>query len=393
MFKEDVYANEFFGRIVRFYVENDTIWAYDELSMGLYEINLNTRRAELLLTHLQIHKDKCRIICGLIKKENEIVLVPKTVDDNWVVYKIKEKEVSYIHPVLLKMQISELHQYENMAYMIPEKINDPICVISLDNMECVKQIKHWYDIDDEDITSYSCWGTSVNENGIYVPVVEKKYISKIRYDKTEFILADIPESIHAISVSKDGIWILPMLGNYIYQIDQTGNLINCIEVNGNEENSVKQFARIISIEDYIFLVPFYKKDIYVYRKIKKDFLKISSKTKLHNCAISMKINSDYWGFYINNKTLSLLPLRYRWTMIDLQTLEITDTQIVCKDNYVNEDLKLYLWKNKTSKYLMFNDNGDNALDEYIQLVDKISNIKKCDYMTNVGNQIWKCFKE
>lgn len=393
MFKKDDYVNEFFGRIVRFYAESNTIWAYDELSMGLYEINLNTGRAELLLTHLQIHKDKCLIICGLIKKENEIILVPKTIDDNWIVYKIKEKEVSYIHPISSKKQILEFCQYDNMAYMIPEKVNDPIYVISLDNMKYVKQINNWYCIDDRDNTAYSCWGACVNEDGIYFPVVGKRYICYLKYEKTEFIMADIPETIHTIGVSKDGIWVLPMLGSHIYQIARTGKVINCVEVLKDEENSVKQFARIISTENYVFLIPFLKNSIYVYRKIKKDFIKISSRTKLPNAGITMKIDSNYWGYYINNEMLSLLPLRYRWSMINLQTLEILEKQIVNKGEYIKEYLKSHLWKNKTNEYLIFNDNGDNALNDYIQLIDYISNVKKDDYMTSVGNRVWKYFKK
>lgn len=394
LIKKNTVINTFGGRVAISYRENNIIWAYDELFMCLIKIDLNSEKVEILLTHLQIHKDKILNIRGIIKREDTIILVPLMIDEYWIVYNIKEKNVAYIHPTLLKYQITEICQCGNWIYMIPIKTNDPILIVSLDDMKNFRQIDNWYHLNNKDDAYYFCWGASINGNNAYFPVVETKYICKINSEQVKLLEADISVPIRSISASDDGIWILPIAGNDIYQINQNGNILNRIEILKNEKNFMKQFARIVSTKNYIFLFPFMKNNIYIYIKSKKTSVKLSLNVTLSFGEMVKRIDCSYWDYCIYNEKFYLLPMRYRCTKIDLLTLKVNEIELMCENYYSTDDyLEWHSWRSSFGENWTPIDNGSNAIREYIHFIQYISNSIKPNSEFKIGKQIWKYCKK
>ena len=85
------------GKIEAYYAEGNNVWIYDGISRGLYVLDLNTKKVEILLNPMQIHKNKRSRVRGIIKTKNRIVLVPQTISEYWIIYEIVNRDVKYIH--------------------------------------------------------------------------------------------------------------------------------------------------------------------------------------------------------------------------------------------------------------------------------------------------------
>ena len=60
---------EFLGKIEVYYAEENSIWVYDGLTLGLYRIDIITKKIEVHLIPMQIHKNRVTPIRGIIRKE------------------------------------------------------------------------------------------------------------------------------------------------------------------------------------------------------------------------------------------------------------------------------------------------------------------------------------
>lgn len=153
-------SKEFLGRFSLIYVEGNFMWAYDEISLGLYGVDLIEERVDILLTPMQIHKNKLLKIRGIIKSNHQIILVPQLLCDNWVVYDTKNENISYIRPIELKHQIVEVRQDKNTVFLIPLDTGEPILLFSLKNIEGFQLIYNWNTFSSSDNVKYLCWGSS-----------------------------------------------------------------------------------------------------------------------------------------------------------------------------------------------------------------------------------------
>ena len=77
-------TEEFVGHFGVSYKDGDNVYAYDDISHGLYKINLNMRKVDLVISFEDIHRDSLKEIKGITKYKNEIILIPFSSDFSWI---------------------------------------------------------------------------------------------------------------------------------------------------------------------------------------------------------------------------------------------------------------------------------------------------------------------
>lgn len=380
---------EFLGKIAAYYIEDNYIWGYDEISLGLYKISLNTNDVELVLSPMQIHKDKILQIAAIIKREADLILVPQSANDRWIIYRTVDKSVEYVYPILTENQIYEVKQEGNIIYLIPCSTYDPIIIMSLKDMKLIKQIDNWYGLKNSSTEKRSCWPSTFDGSNVFLPINKSRYICKINSEEEEMIEIDIPYPISSISVNSNDIWILPVKGNLIYRSDYRGNLLDCIELTREHEITADQFMRIVATEMYVFLLPVEGDSIYIYKKSEKCVVKTNSAMKPLRVRYLMRLGSSYWGYHANDRFLYLLSVRYRYAVIDLATLEIQERKLLHEQSFNTEEYwKWYIWSKRNLDNLLFYDQGCSSLEEFIQLISVIPADSDQDRVSKTGGKIW-----
>lgn len=71
---------EFIGRFGISYKDGKIIYAYDEITHGLYKFRLDSYMVDLLVPPLYIHQKITDNIKGISKIGNEIILIPFCLD-------------------------------------------------------------------------------------------------------------------------------------------------------------------------------------------------------------------------------------------------------------------------------------------------------------------------
>lgn len=386
-------VKEFLGSIAIFYIEDSYLWAYDEISLGLYRVNLRINEVEPVLAPMQIHRDKILRIVGVIKREADIILVPRLVSDSWIVYRTEDKIVEYIYPISSENQVAEVIQEDNIIYLIPFRTYDPIIMISLDDLKLIKQVNNWYETKDNNMGELFCWPSASDGINVFFLINKTRYICKVNSEEVETIKIDIPHPIISVSVDSNEIWVLPAKGNYVYRSDYRGNLLDCIELTGEHEVTADQFKRIVATEMYVFLFPAAGDSIYIYKKLEKCVVKTNSVMKLLRGNYLMYIGNSYWGYHVNNRFLYLLPMRYRYAVIDLTTLEIQERKLLHEQSFCTEDYwKWYIWSKGNTDNPFFYDQGNSSLEEFIQIISAMPMEINQDRVSKTGKEVWEYCK-
>lgn len=380
------------GKIEAYYAEGNHVWIYDGISRGLYVLDLNTKKVEMLLNPMQIHKDKRSRVRGIIKTKNRIVLVPQTISEYWIIYEIVTRDVKYIHFFDFPYQVGYVGQKNDTAYLVPLNTTEPIFMISLENLKCIKKIERWYPLKHKKDEIYECFAPSVGEEYIFIPIVHTNHIYKIGKKQGKLILVDTPVSIHSASIDKDSIWILPEKGGCIYQVNQSGNIIKDIDLFKEYELDASQFTQIVSAGIGVFLLPYEDQCIYVYKKVENYIAKIDLNTISCWEKYMTEIPCAYWGNYYENGVLHMLPMRYEYLNIDVSALETCEDELMCGETFTKKDYKDWcFWVKKNCEKLIFFEQTVESIQTFISCVSMEPEDICKDCESRVGEKIWnKC---
>ncbi len=78
---------------------------------------------------------------------------------------------------------------------------------------------------------------------------------------------NVSENVIDIDFIDGELWMLLMRESRLYHIDGNGRIIHTVELSmKNTGVSLLDFARIVFQKRYLFLLPYYRKEIYVYDK-------------------------------------------------------------------------------------------------------------------------------
>ncbi len=384
----DDYKNEFIGEIVKYCVDGEYIWFYDEISGGLYQLNTKSCIVEVVLTPMEIHQEKIFPVTQILKWKNKVYLIPNNISYDWLVYDIVDKHLS---SVLLSSQSYEVDIAENIGkwiYLIPEKTNHVLAIVDAETLNVKMITTDWYRDDNREL---ECWGYSLFEDIILFPIIGTREIFRIQGEQIIKLSLQIKQLIYSISLNKDGIWILPSEGDAIFFVDENGEFIDSVDIwtNGYKE-AAERFARIIAIDRYVYLFPKQGGEILVLETNKKKWTALGDKNAHFYRPLFQKTESvsTYWGYNYNEGRLYTLPLIYRYAeIIENKSLNYKVLRYAAT-LMAQQYMSWVYWLNGRKK-IYFAERGKESLKSFckIALEHKITDSKK-----DIGKNIWMADK-
>ncbi len=318
-----VIKNEFVGQFGILIKDGELIYAYDEITHGLYEFSLDCREVDMIISPESIHWNMTDRIMAILKNGNEIILVPQFLNSEWIFYDLKEKKIRYKSVMKKKIAISSAIIIESNVFLVPTHVYDPIMVLSLDDMKIMKIYENWYGKNvDKTNGEILIWEAFPCEDFVTFLIVNTREVVCVSINEVRIITLDIPNPAHSVSICKDKIWILPISGEYLYAVNFRGKITDKINLNQTESGILpNKFIKIVAIEENIFLLPVYGESINVYQCGEKQIVKIETKGKPLKGRLFRRDAVSYWGVLVENEILHLLPCNYPYKKIYLNSLK------------------------------------------------------------------------
>lgn len=318
-------------RILVACLDGELLWAIDDVIGGLYSIDQKTLETKCVIDCRTLYPNGRFIIQSLMKwKEDYIIMIPLEIDKSWILYNKVTRKIEYRKVTERKCRgtLITVDQSRNQMYFCPQYIKDPMLIVDLDTLACSEVIENWSGNISEDYNEVA-WKGAYDGQYVYFPIKNTKILMRMDCGTREVKLLELDVSENLIDVDFiDGeLWVLPMSGNQLYQADENGRIINTIELSmKNTENSLPDFARIVAQKRYLFLLPCYRKGIYVYDKRVGNIRIIPEEsTPLEQ---EKEIHLRYWGSYVRNHRICFLPFRDQCLEIDLDTLVYKKQKLV-----------------------------------------------------------------
>lgn len=383
-------TKEFIGRLVVSYKIGETIYAYDEITHGLYKFSIYERKVDMVISPQNIYCDSSNKIMGISKSKNELILIPLFLNTKWIFYDLNEKKIRYSFPIKSKICISGTITIGRNLFLIPSDIYNPIIVFSLDDMKVIKTYEKWNGIDRKEDEIY-IWGASAYDDFAVFPIVNSKVIYCANLSNVNMIKLDIPDPIFSLSVYKNKIWVLPVSGKSIYALDFKGKIIEKVELSQvGPKISANRFNRIVVLDEAVYLLPNYGGNILAYQCHKKQLIQINVGRICTHGRLFMEEITPYWDFIIEDKILHILPRDCRYKKINVLSLE-------------NEEVCLYYGKNinyakywgmlgrEQKKYIY--DKRKSDLNDFLQytIYSHESCLLKKDEL--IGRKVWEKVKK
>ncbi len=382
-------SEEFIGRFGISYKDEKTVYAYDEITHGLYELQLDFRKVNLVIPSKYIPQNMNNRFRGISKNGNEIILIPTFLDSEWIFYNLEEKIVRYQSLVKDKIRISDVVTIGKTLFLIPSDIYNPIVIVSYENEKKVNIYNDWFDNDELKPEICDIWGASFYDHIIVFPIINSKQTVYIKNNEITIVENKIPYPILSVCIYENNIWILPVSGEKIYSVDFKGDIVEEIKLSIEGMNiSASDFIRIIVTEENVFLLPTQGKNILVYQYKENQIVQLKEEGTCLPGKLFVPSDITYWDYIIENKVMHLLPSGVRLKSIDLISLKNIEYTLQYGDNI---DSDVY-WKMITTvqRNYIFNENEerDSDLNEFLEFLDHlfIDSSKKASLKN--GRKIW-----
>lgn len=379
-----VLSEEFIGRFGVSYKDGEMIYAYDEITHGLYKFDLDLREVNMIISPKDIHWNTGNRVIGISKRRNEIILIPAFSDAEWIFYDVEEQRIQYKPIVENRVRLSSVIAVGDDLFLIPSGVFDPILVVSVDSMKIIQIYGDWHgDRTDEN----TCiWGASYHSGFVAFPVVNSKKIVRMNRDGINMIIPNIPDVILSVSIYEDKIWILPISGKYIYSTDFGGEIVDRIEISqAGIDILAGKFSRILAVEDAVFLFPAHGANIYVYQFQTKKIASIKTGSVPLRGGLFLQTNTSYWDFVIEKETLHLLPCEYRYKRIHISSLNCEEYSLYFRDYMESE--KYWEMVRRVQKGC-FAENKRSDLSDFLQYVYSRYENHFAEKKRKIGRKMW-----
>lgn len=386
-------SEEFIGRFGISYKDEKTVYAYDEITHGLYELQLDFRKVNLVIPSKYIPQNMNNRFRGISKNGNEIILIPTFLDSEWIFYNLEEKSVRYQSLVKDKIRISDVVTIGKTLFLIPSDIYNPIAIVSYENEKKVNIYNDWFDNDKLKPEICDIWGASFYDHIIVFPIVNSKQTIYIKNNEITIVENKIPYSILSVCIYENNIWILPVSGEKIYSVDFKGDIVEEIKLSKEGMNiSANDFIRIIVTEENVILLPTQGKNILIYQYKENQIVQLKEEGTCLPGRLFAQLFTPYWDFVIENKVIYLLPSNVRYKIIDLISLKSTECMLQYGDN-INHNI---YWRMiaEAQRNCIFNESEDGKiiLDEFFDYIYHLYNSYSTKYNLKIGKQIWNFIK-
>ncbi len=310
-------------RILIACLDGELLWAIDDMISGLYSIDLRTFKTKCVIDCQKLYPSGRFVIQSLVKwKEDYIVMIPLEVDKNWILYNKVTQKIEYRKVTKRKCQeiLTTVDTIRKQIYFFPRYIMDPILIVDLDTLTCSKVIENWVGNGPENCGE-TAWKGAYDGRYVFFPIKNTKILVRMDCEtqKVRLLELDILETVVDVDFASGELWILPISGNQLYQADENGRIIRTVELTVKNMNDlIPNFSRIVVQKRYLFLLPCYRRGIYVYDKLEGNTHIIPEESTV--LEKEKEIHLRYWGSYVWNNQIYFLPFWDKCLEIDLDTL-------------------------------------------------------------------------
>lgn len=375
-------------------LDDDCIWVNDEIVNGLYIIDKLNYKMKNVLNTSQVFRHGFFHTITIFKSGDNIVMVPEKLDKPWIFFNKITGELFYKNIIESNSTTTGLHVIGRKAYLAPKQTEDPIYIIDLDTFRCINSIRNW---NREIAGNYNkgliSWGSVSTETDLFFSFYNTKFVVKVNSKRVDTFFVDIPYNICNLFAYRSEVWILPINGDSLYTMDFEGNVLDIIKLNidNNQAFSVSKYAKIVVGEKYVFLLPFYNGEIFIYDKLEKKPKPIvlkNSKKKLGN-DLGIQYNMiAYWEYFIDKNSICFLPLDRKCLKINLNTMESEENDIFLPSIIENNQLDYWVEWNQ----FFIGDNAtveisEKSLEIWFDFV-RIQNQKNTKKKLIYGKEIW-----
>lgn len=374
--------------------DNEVIWAIDEVVYGLYAIDKQTFHTRCVMDFTMLFRYGKFKPYGLVNwKEKYIVIIPFEIHKKWVIYNKTNGQIEYRQIIGEKGNCSFIGicGSRKQAYFCPYYVKDPIVVVDFNNLSCSQMIRNWnvgVPIKNVEVA----WKGMYNEKYIFFPLRGTRILVRMNLEdlNIEFIKLNILEKIADIDGRFEELWILPMEGNKVYQIDENGEIIDYIEIKRiGQEVSASEFVRIIVQKRYIFLLPWRYQGIWVCEKSKKQVHIIGEKNATLSETYKTQ-NFRYYGYYLEKNKICFLPWQNKYMCVDLDSLVYEQRDISYPTAWTEEEYEYgYNW-NLSLKYdSCFQEKEKCAFKIFLEFIKEKEDELSSNNIKSFGEKLWK----
>lgn len=378
-------------------LDGEQLWAVDDVIGGLYSINQRTYETECVIDCRQLFPDGRFEVLSLFQwKEDYIVLVPREIERNWIFYNKVTGETEYRKVMDRKYQevLVGADQDRGQLYFLPIYVKDPVLIVDLRTLTYVRIIENWSGKKPDDCR-VTAWKRAYDGEYIFSALYNTKTLMRLSCDspKVDLLKLDIPENLIDVNYGFEELWALPMRGDKIYQIDKNGGVVNTVELSAEDViNPLPDFARIIVQKRYLFLLPYYRKGIYVYDKwngemhiIPEEGVVLAKKNK--------EIYLRYWEYCIRGNLICFLPFRDKYIEIDLDTLAYEIRELSYPDLWSDEEKIWRVFLSQISERdLLVGESEECGLKILLKYMQQKINEKAISVNDSTGKMVWDMLK-
>lgn len=312
-------------RILNAFLDQEQLLVLDDVIIGLYSIDQKTFETKYVIDCQKLFPSgKFNISSLFIWKEDYIVIIPREINRKWIFYNKITKKIEY--KKIIEQECQEIlivaDQDRNQLYFLPLYIHDPIVIVDMNTLTCSQMIENWSE-GLPDNCYVTAWKGAYNGKYVFFPIRNTKILVRMNCETREVNLLElaISENVLGVDCFLGELWILPIEGNRLYQINENGQVIDVVKLLiKNSTELLPNFGRIVAKNRYIFLLPYYRNGIYVYDKFEKKTYIISEE----NLDVEKKYKEcylRYWEYYVRENRICFLPYHDScYIEIDLDTL-------------------------------------------------------------------------
>lgn len=320
--------------------EQNLIWVIDDEINGLYSIDKRSLETKCVIGCQELFPCGTFEISSLLKWKDYIILIPREMDKSWILYNKATGKTEYRNVIERKCQgiLISVDMDRGQLYFLPLSVQDPVLIVELDTLICLQMIENWSNGLPKTCDE-TAWRGVYTGQYILFPVKSTKFVVRMDCEtrNVDLLKLDIPKNVLDLDYAYGELWMLPEVGNQIYQIDEKGFVIDTAEVSLEDTKNFRpDFVRIVVQKNYLFLMPAYRKGIYIYDKREGKTRIIPEETPVSG-GNDKKFYLRYWEYYAEEERICFLPFEDQYIEICLDNLAYKTENIAYPDEWSEEE--------------------------------------------------------
>lgn len=364
----------------------EQLWCFDEQLCALCKINKENLQAECVVSPMEVLEDETYEVRKLIAWRDKILILPVQLNQQWVIYDINTGKLEYGNFCTENHRSGASVLMGDRLVLLPVCIENPLIFIDLQEKEIIDRqyLRDPYLISKEGM---EIWEASVNQGKVYFLIRGTSYYGEIEDGKVRLVSIQAPEPLWCADFCERGGWAVGSKGNYLYQFDEKGNLVDSFSVQLKTE-----IVRILMKQNKVFLILTEGKGIWMFDKDSGKVRKIDMAREEEKATFPPFSGIlDYWDYVETQNRICFLPLRHPMQVIDVETGRDQQKVITYSDDFSKRDYWSYCNYVRKIRWQcpFFNETLDGDFGNYLELIQGDISISK-EKEKLYGEKIWDC---